>query len=720
MKPALPAIGKSLALQAGARVGPYRLIEEIGKGGMGRVFLAERADGAYEQRVALKLINKSEDDEELLPRFYQERQALAMLAHPNIARLLGGGVTEDGQPYLVMEYIEGVPLDVYCDEQQCDTPTRVRLFREVLAGVQHAHQHFLVHRDLKPGNILVTAEGVPKLLDFGIVKWLQASGGASKLSVTGAQPMTLEYASPEQVKGDAITTVSDVYALGVLLYELLTGHSPYRKSTNKAYDLQKAVCEEEPEAPSAAVNRVEQVSAADQQTAKTLTPETVSARREGSPQKLRRRLAGDLDSIVLKALRKEPQRRYSSAEQFSEDLQRYLEGGPVSAREATFTYRAAKFVRLHKFGVGAATLVLLLSFGFGLAMSLQVERTKSERDKAEQVSKFLADIFTASDPNHSKGDSVTARELLDRGAEQARKELQDQPELQARLLDQIGDIYRKLDRFDRAEPLLREALGIRRRHFGDMHTEVTASLYSLGTLLYNQGKYAQAETLQREALSTNRKLLGNQHYDVGVNANELGLTLMALGKLAEAESLFREAEAILRRLPRLPPEKQQDLAGVLNNLGLISEAKKDYPAAEREFREVLEMARQILPAGNPTLAFPLKNLAVALCRQDKHREAEPLLHEALPLLQNMFPDGHWVLASVQSVLGECLLRRQEYQEAERLLLNAHDYFQKHPEHEEKLMREAQEGLVRLYKAWGKPQKAEEFRLFSSSTQNASN
>ncbi|MGH7451917.1 MAG: serine/threonine protein kinase, partial [bacterium] len=417
MKPGMQSVGISITLQAGARVGPYRLVEEIGKGGMGRVFLAERADGEYEQRVALKLINKSEEDEELLPRFYQERQALAMLAHPNIARLLDGGVTDDGQPYLVMEYIEGVPLDVYCDQHQCDTQTRVRLFREALAGVQHAHQHFLVHRDLKPGNILVTAEGVPKLLDFGVVKWLQASGPTPKLTAPGTQPMTLEYASPEQVKGEAVTTVSDVYTLGVLLYELLTGHSPYRKTTNKSYDLQKAICEQEPETPSAAINRIEPVLAPDQQTTKTLTPEVVSATREGSPQKLRRRLAGDLDSIVLKALRKEPQHRYGSAEQFSEDLRRYLEGQPVSAREATFTYRAAKFVRLHKFGVGAAALVLLLSLGFGLAMAFQVERTKRERDKAQQVSKFLADIFTASDPNHSKGDSVTARELLDRGAE---------------------------------------------------------------------------------------------------------------------------------------------------------------------------------------------------------------------------------------------------------------------------------------------------------------
>lgn len=716
MKPAMPLLGKLVALQAGARVGPYRLLEQIGWGGMGQVFLAERVDGGYEQRVAIKFVNKSEDEEELLPRFQQERQALAMLAHPNIARLLDGGITEGGQPYLVMEYIVGQPLDVYCDQHQCDTSMRVQLFREVLAGVQHAHQHFLVHRDLKPSNILVTDEGVPKLLDFGIVKWLQAPSHKSKLTVTGAQPMTLQYASPEQVKNKAITTGSDVYALGVLLYELLTGHSPYSQTAAQAYDLQIAICEQEPEKPSTAINRVESVLSWDQQTTKMLTPETVSATREGSHQKLRRRLAGDLDSIVLKALRKAPQDRYGSVGQFSEDLRRYLEGQPVRAREATVTYRAAKFVRLHKFGVAIVVFVVLLSFSFGLAMALQAERTKRERDKAQQVGKFLADIFTASDPYQSKGDSVTARELLDRGAEQARNELQNQPEAQARLLNQIGDIYRKLGRLDRAESLLREALAIRRRTLGNKHIDVTASLFSLGASLYNQGKYAQAETLQTEALATNRELLGNQHYEVGVSANELGLTMMTRGKLAEAETLFREAEAVFRSLL---PDSQEDLAGVLNNLGVISDAKQDYPTAEREFREVLEMARRVLPASNPTLAFPLKNLAVALCKQGKYREAEPFLSEALPLLHNMFPQGHWLLASVQSTLGICLISLQKYQESEQLLLSAHDYFQQHPGHEEKIIREGQEGLIKLYEAWGRPEKLKAYRQVLQ-TQNASN
>ncbi len=715
MKPVMPSVGTSTALQAGARVGPYRLIEEIGKGGMGRVFLAERADGEYEQRVALKLINKGEDEEELLPRFYQERQALAMLAHPNIARLLDGGVTDDGQPYLVMEYIEGMPLDVYCDQQQCDISTRVRLFREVLAGVQHAHQHFLVHRDLKPGNILVTDEGTPKLLDFGIVKWLQVSNRAPKLTATGTQPMTLEYASPEQVKGEAVTTVSDVYTLGVLLYELLTGHSPYRKSTNKAYDLQKAICEQEPETPSAAVNRIEPAPAHDQQTTKTLTPEIVSATREGNSQKLRRRLAGDLDSIMLKALRKEPPRRYSSAEQFSEDLRRYLNGQPVSAREATFTYRAAKFVRLHKFGVGAATLVLLLSLGFGLAMAFQVERTKRERDKAQQVGKFLADIFTAADPYQAKGDSIIARELLGAGA--ARLDSLANPETKDELRYLIGEIYRKLGRYDLAVPLLRAALEWRKRTYGKWHLEVAAAEYNLGSALHYWGKYDEALPIFQEALAIQRKLLGNDHYEVGASANNLGNLLVDQGKLDEAGSLLLEALPIMRKSF---PDGHEDVAGISNNLGNIAMHRGDFANGEKHFRESLEMIQKVLPADHPRFATAYSNVAIALLQQGKADSAEPLFREGLRIAQKVYPEGHDQTAMIAALLSQCLIKLQRYEEAESVLLASYQYFRERMHVQHNAVPVMLRTFVGLYKIWGKPQKAEEYRQLFLQAQNASN
>lgn len=688
------------------RIGPYRLLEQIGEGGMGRVYLAERADGEYEQRVALKLVHLDEDETQLLPRFYQERQALAQLAHPNIARLLDGGVTESGQPYLVMEYIDGLPLDEYCERNHCDILTRVRLFRDVLAGVQHAHQHLFVHRDLKPSNILVTREGVPKLLDFGIAKWLQTTQVTPKLTRTGQQPMTPEYASPEQVRNGAVSTVSDVYALGVLLYELLTGHSPYRSAASDAYDLQKAIREEEPEQPSAVVAHVVHYAASEHTPAKALTPEAVSATRESSPRMLRRRLAGDLDSIVLKALRKEPHKRYGSAEQFSEDLLRYLEGRPVRAREGKLSYQAGKFVKRNAGKLAFATAFVGVIIGFAVYAAVQAEQIAQERDTAQQVSKFLSNIFTASDPNQSKGDSVTARELLDRGAEQVRNDLQDKPEMQAQLLYQIGEIYRKLGRLERAEPLLYESLAIRRRTFGNKHTDVTASQFTLGALLYNQGKYAEAEKIQIESLAINRELLGNQHYEVGVSASELGLTKIALGKFAEAETLFHEAEAVFRGLL---PEAQEDLAGVLNNLGSLSNAKEDYATGERQFRELVEMARQVLPAGSATLAVPLKNLSISLIRQGKNQEAEPLLREAVQILESSFPRGHWMLASTRSGLGGCLISLQNYPEAESLFLSAQDYLQKEPTHDKKYLREARQGLVVLYEAWGKSLQAEEYR-----------
>lgn len=715
MKPGPSTLGEAATKHEELFIGPYRLLEQIGAGGMGRVFLAERADGAYEQTVALKLINKGEDEEELLPRFYQERQALAELAHPNIARMLEGGVTADGQPYLVMEYIVGAPLDEYCERHKCDIHARVRLFRAALDGVQHAHQHFLVHRDLKPSNILVTPEGVPKLLDFGIAKWLRASKRAPKLTATGAQPMTLEYASPEQIKGEAVTTLSDVYALGVVLYELLAGHSPYRQAANTPYDLQKAICEEEPEPPSTAIARVEQIRATEQSRTQTLTPEIVSATREGSPHKLRRRLAGDLDSIVLKALRKEPQHRYASAEQFSEDLQRYLEGRPVRAREATLTYRAAKFVRLHKFGVSAVTLLVVLSLGFGFAMQLQAQRTARERDKAQRVSKFLTDIFTFTDPNVARGDTLTANALLQIGTARL-DSLAGQPEVQAELKDLMGNIYRKLGKYDAAEPLLRSALIFRVRAYGNEHRAVADSKSNLGTLLHELAQYDEAEPLLREAMTTYRNLTGPESYESGYSIGNLALTLLRQGKAAAAESLFHEAIVVLRKIF---PDGHQDLAGSINNLALIKMKRADFPGAEVLFREAYGMIKKTLPPGNPTFAFALANLGNTRMAQGDFAAADSLYRAALNISQNAFREGHWLTAFVQSRLAQCLIKQQRYHEAEAQLNAAYRFQQESQGEQHPYTQATVRAFAELHEAWGRPHRAEAYRRLLSAPQIAS-
>src|SRR5215467_10401123 len=345
----------------GRRVGAYRIVREIGRGGMGAVYQGVRDDTEFSKTVAIKLIRTGMSTDSVVRRFLSERQILANLDHPNIARLLDGGTSEEGLPYFVMEYIEGQPLGEYCDTHRLATDERLLLFRDICSAVHFAHQNLVIHRDIKPGNLLVTPAGKVKLLDFGIAKLLLPGPGRDETTQAAARAMTPDYASPEQVRGDPITTSSDVYSLGVLLYELLTGHRPYRITTGSPVEIIRAICEQEPDKPSTAVAKVRALPDGESDTVVRLTPESVSKARASQPDKLRRQLEGDLDNIILKAMRKEPQRRYASAEQLSEDLRRYLEGLPVIARKDTLGYRAGKFVRRHKAGVVVLALLLILA-----------------------------------------------------------------------------------------------------------------------------------------------------------------------------------------------------------------------------------------------------------------------------------------------------------------------------------------------------------------------
>jgi non-specific serine/threonine protein kinase/serine/threonine-protein kinase len=372
----------------GRRIGNYEIQREIGRGGMGAVYLAERADEQFRQQVAIKVIRRGLDSDFVTNRFRHERQILASFDHPNIARLIDGGTTEDGLLYLVMEYIEGEPLDLYGDRRELGMNERIKLFRQVCAAVHYAHQNLVVHRDLKPGNILVTADGTPKLLDFGIAKLLDPTLYVTFAdpTLTGLRLMTPAYASPEQIRGDPITTASDVYSLGVILYELLTGHRPYRIRTLSPGELERAICELEPERPSTAVRRVEDTQARDGSERPVITPEIVSQRRGSHPDKLIRALSGDLDNIALMALRKEPQRRYASAEQLSEDLRRYLEGLPIQAQQDTFRYRAQKFIHRNKAGVAAAALLILSLIGGIITTTWQARVAQAQGARAERLS----------------------------------------------------------------------------------------------------------------------------------------------------------------------------------------------------------------------------------------------------------------------------------------------------------------------------------------------
>jgi non-specific serine/threonine protein kinase/serine/threonine-protein kinase len=377
----------------GKMISHYRLVERIGYGGMGEVYRAIRADDQYQKLVALKLVKADFDTQFVLERFRNERQILAGLEHPNIARLIDGGTTEDGLPYFVMELVEGQPIDEYCESHRLSTIERLKLFRSVCSAVHYAHQHLVVHRDLKPSNILVTNEGVPKLLDFGIAKITDPEHfpRAVEPTFTAMRVMTLEYASPEQVRGETITTASDVYSLGVLLYYILTGHLPYRLTTRSPHEVARAICEIEPEKPSTAVSRVEKVPGPDGKLV-PLTPELVSSTREGHPERLRRRLGGDLDQIVLMAIRKEKERRYTSVEQLSEDLGRYLEGRAVLAQKGTLSYRATKFVKRHKTGVIAAALAVLTLLAGMAAIVRESRLERAQRARAERRFNDVRDL----------------------------------------------------------------------------------------------------------------------------------------------------------------------------------------------------------------------------------------------------------------------------------------------------------------------------------------
>ena len=390
---------------APASVGPYRVVRELGRGGVGAVYLAIRDDDQYRKRVAIKLLRPGLESDEIVRRFRNERQILASIDHPFIAKLLDGGSTPEGFPYLVIEYVEGQPIDQYCDARRLPIDERLELFCKVCTAVHFAHQNLVVHRDLKPGNILVTPDGVPKLLDFGIAKLLNPEMFSLTAGETraDARMMTPEYASPEQVRGEPITTASDVYSLGVLLYELVTGHLPYRLQGRQLHQLARAICDDAPVRPSTVVDLEEEITGI-RGDVQRITAETVSRTREGTPERLRRKLRGDIEHMLLMAMRKEPHLRYASAEQFSDDIRRHHEGLPVRARKGTWTYRSSRFVRRHRVGLGIVALSMASLVTISAVTIRERRRAEQESARAKAVIQFLTSTLSAIDPRLAQGE----------------------------------------------------------------------------------------------------------------------------------------------------------------------------------------------------------------------------------------------------------------------------------------------------------------------------
>jgi serine/threonine-protein kinase len=649
----------------GQRLGPYRILRKLGTGGMGDVYLAERADEEYQQQVAIKLVRAGAFSSQVQSRLRMERQILATLQHPNIARLLDGGRTTDGTPYIVMEYIDGEPIDTYCDRRRLPLEQRIALVRTVCAAVHYAHQNLIVHRDLKPNNILVTTDGVPKLLDFGIAKLLDARQSLHTLAVTHLdyRVMTPAHASPEQIRGDVITTSSDIYVLGVLLYELLCGRRPFQFAGTRITDMERVICDQDPVAPSDMVQRTIEESPE--------LAEDVANCRSTIPVRLRKELQGDIDNIILMAMRKDVTRRYNSAEQLSADLGKHLTGQPVLATSDTWPYRTRKFIARHTIAVAASAAALLTLTAFAVSTYVQSQRVARERDiaaaertRAEQVSSFLVELFELSDPSKSRGNQVTARELLDIGARRVSSGLDDQPATRAALLSTIGRTFGSLGLYPDAVRLQREALAARQRLYGPRHPEVAAAMAALGDTLQEQGQLAEAETQLNAALNMQRDLLGPTAVAIGPTLMDLGHLAEQRGALDVAQRFYEESIGIFRKNKM---DRRPEAASVMNDLAGLYLQRSDYDRAAQLYRTALDIDRQALGHDHPQIGIHIQSLALTLHRQGKLAEAEPLYIESVQLLQRVLGEQHPHTLDALANYGSFLRRKGDYPGAESVL-----------------------------------------------------
>lgn len=639
----------------GRRVGVYRIVREIGRGGMGWVFLAERADGLFDRKVALKLLRPSLDDGDAARRFEVERRILAGLEHPSIARLIDAGLTPGGRPYLVTEYVDGRPIHEYCRTHTLSVTARIKLVMQVAEAVHHAHQNLLVHRDLKPSNILVTPEGRVKLLDFGIAKLLDARQDTRAEPITAPRRrwMTPGYAAPEQISGDAITTGADVYQLGVLLYELLTGQRPFQSHEDSPGRFERIVGREDPDPPSTVAG------------ASGLTG-------------VRRHVQGDLDAIILKALRKNPGDRYLSIRGLVEDLERHRRRLPVLARRGTLRYRARRFVRRHRVETIAATAVAVaLLVGTGVA-AWHAGEAGRERDQAQQarveaemalgqardVTEALLDIFQSSDPWTSGiGDPRAARELLHQGMLRV-SALDDHPAVQAGLLEVLARVHLSFGDMSQAQALVDRARDLRRAVQGEDHPDLAVGLNLVALIRKDEGRYWEADALHRQALHLQVRHLGEYHPDV---ARTLSLLASRTGgeALAEAEALHERALEIRRAT--LGPAHPL-VASSLRALGRVKRVQGAPGEAEAAFTEALELVRTTAGPEDPKVAEAMLDLATLLRTYDPtSTRAESLFRTALEVQRNAFGDGHPRLTHGLENLAYIHSDRGEHAAAERLL-----------------------------------------------------
>jgi len=635
-------------------IGPYHLLQKIGEGGMGEVWVAEQHKPIH-RRVALKLIKAGMDTSQVISRFESERQALALMDHPVIAKVFDAGETGDGRPYFVMEYIQGIPITKYCDQNRLTTKERLELFRHICEGVQHAHQKAIIHRDLKPSNILVAIQdgvAVPKIIDFGVAKaTAQTLTERTMYTELGMLIGTPEYMSPEQAEmsGQNVDTRTDVYSLGAILYELLVGVLPFdpKELRRAGYDeIRRKIREEDPPRPSTKLSTMGDASTTQAQNRRTERPALI------------REIRGDLDWITMKALEKDRTRRYGSPSDLEADIDRYLHHQPIVARPPSTVYKARKFVRRHRFGVGVASAIAVLLVVFSVTTAIQARRIARERDRANQeaeasrqVSDFLTGLFKVSDPSEARGNSVTAREILDKGADKIARDLQGQPLVQGKLMNTMGYVYESLGLYDPARGLLEKALDIRTKALGPDHPDVAITLSELGTVVWRKGDFARAKALQEQALAIREKRLGPDSKEVASSLHNLGNLNWSQGNYAEARRLLERALAIREKV--LGPENS-DVATTVNSLGAIAYKEGDFKRARELWERTLAIREKTLGPDHPYIASSLNNLAIVHTYTGDPKGAIPLLERVVKIQEKVLGLKHPDLASGLMNLGDAM------------------------------------------------------------------
>ena len=659
----------------GREIGKYKIEEKLGEGGMAVVYAASRIDEQFKRKVAVKFIKRGMDTDEIIRRFKFEQQALADLSHPYIAKIIDGGTTNDGLSYFVMEIVPGIPIDEYCRENKLSTIERLKLFLKVCEAVKYAHQNLIVHRDLKPGNIFIAKDGTPKLLDFGIAKLLEKKeGDETNLTQPGIKILTLDYASPEQFRGNPITTGTDVYSLGVILYELLTDKSPYIFKNNFPTEKEKVICDLEPEKPSSVIKKLPLSDSSDK-----VTQRSISENRNENIGKIQKRLSGDIDNIILKALRKEPERRYSSVEQFAEDTRRSLIGLPVYARKDSLYYRTSKFIERHKTGVLVTAIIIMLIIA-GMAGIIHQsniageneELAKLEAKKAESINTFLQEMLSSPDPS-KEGSDVKVVDVLDNARKQIDQKLINEPEIRAELRKTLGITYQGLGFYDKAVEELRKVVGIRNLHSGyNRDIERASSIKDLALAYHFKGDMEKAEKFYQQAIREHEKIKNMNTISYAEALNDYGALKMDIEEMDSALYYFENALPIYQEVFG---EEHRDIASVLSNMGLAHQYKGNLNKAEDYLSRSLDMNLKVSNGEGYHLVYNYNNLAFVLHDKNDLEGAREMFGKSLALRKKLLRPDHPELALAIYNFGCITYFSHDYEKSMELINEAFEIWE---------------------------------------------